>query len=557
VSDLLKRLEQLSPEKRELLEMLMKEEDTELQSTYVAPSTPVEEVLASIWGQVLGIERVGIDDNFLELGGDSIQSIRIVAKANQAGLQISTNQLFEHPTIAELAVVVGTFSLRQAQQEPVLGSVPLTPIQQWFFEQNFSEPHHWNQAILLEVNRDLAASLLEEVSQQLLVHHDALRLRFKQKSGIWQQINMGLEEKVCFDRFDLSKMPESEQKSAIEKIATEIQGNFNLSEGPLMRVAFFDFGDQKTNRLLFAIHHLVEDVVSLRILLEDFQTAYEQISSGKAMSLPAKTTSFKQWSELLTEHSQSPEIKQELTYWLAEHRTQAQPLPRDFPEGSNIEAFTRIVSVSLTQKETQALLQKVPTIYQTQINQVLLTAMVQTISQWTGRRDLLIDLDVHGREEIFEGVNLSRSVGWFTNCFPMYLSLGEAQTPVDALMSIKEQLSQIPKRGIGYGLLRYCCNDQVIAQQMRSLPRPEIIFNYLGQFDRILLESSPFQLACESHGLSISPHNTRPHLLLVLGRVLEGRLQVNWEYSENIYRQSTVENLAQRFMKELHLLLAQ
>jgi non-ribosomal peptide synthase protein (TIGR01720 family) len=557
VSDLLKRLEQLSSEKRELLEMLMKEEDTGLQSTYVAPSTPVEEVLVTIWGQVLGIERVGIHDNFLELGGDSIQSIRIVAKANQAGLELSTNQLFEHSTIAELAAVVGTISLRQAQQEPVIGPVPLTPIQQWFFEQNFPEPHHWNQAVLLEVDRDLDPSLLEQVSQQLLVHHDALRLRFKQKSGIWQQINMGLEEKVCFSRFDLSKMPESEQKSAIEKIATEIQSSFNLSEGPLMKGAFFELGERKTNRLLLAIHHLVEDVVSLRILLEDLQTAYEQLSNGKAMSLPAKTTSFKQWSELLTEHAQSPEIKQELTYWLAEPRTQAQPLPRDYPEGSNIEASTRIASVSFTQEETQALLQKVPTTYQTQINQVLLTAMVQTISQWTGRRDLLIDLDVHGREEIVEGVNLSRSVGWFTNCFPMYLSLGEAQTPVDALMSIKEQLRQIPKRGIGYGLLRYCCNDKAIAQKMRSLPRPEIIFNYLGQFDRILLESSPFQLQSESHGLSISPRNTRPHLLLVLGRVFEGRLQMNWEYSENIYRQSTVENLAQRFMEELHLLLAQ
>lgn len=557
MSELLKRLEQLSPEKRQLLEMLMKEESVAAQTTYVAPSTPVEAALAKIWGQVLGIDRVGIHDNFLELGGDSIQSIRIVAKANQASLQLSTNQLFEHPTIAELATVVGAISLREAQQEAVVGSVPLTPIQQWFFERNFAENHHWNQAFLLEINRDIDPSLLEEVAQQLLVHHDALRLRFQQKSGIWEQVNMGLEEKVSFAKFDLSTIPESEQKSAIESIATEIQGSFNLSAGPLMKVAFFELGNQKKNRLLIAIHHLVEDVVSLRILLEDLQTAYEQISSGKAISLPAKTTSFKQWSELLTEYARSAEVKQELSYWLAEPRRQAQPLLRDYPEGANIEASTRVVSVSLNTEETQALLHKIPATYQTQINEVLLTALVQTITEWMGRRDLLIDLDVHGREEIIEGVNLSHTVGWFTNCFPMYFNLTDVETPVDRLKSIAQQLRQIPKRGMGYGLLRYCGDDKTIAQKMGSLPRPEIIFNYLGQFDRILLESSPFQLARESHGLSISPRNTRPHLLLVLGRILEGQLQMNWEYSENIYRQSTVENLAQRLMEEVRLLLPQ
>lgn len=556
MSDLLKRLEQLSPEKRELLEMLMKEEGTGLQATYVAPRTPVEEVLATIWGQALGIERVGIHDNFLELGGDSIQSIQVVAKANQAGLRLSTNQLFEHPTIAELATVVGTISARQAEQEPVVGAVPLTPIQHWFFEQNFPEPHYWNQAILLEVQPGQNPSLLEEVFQQLLVHHDALRLRFEQKEGIWQQFNAGPEEKVCFSTWDLSKLAEREQESAIESIATELQPSLKLLKGPLMKVAFFDLGAQKSSRLLIIVHHLaVEAVVSFRILMQDLQTAFQHINRGEAISLPPKTTSFQQWSRRLMEYAQSPELRQELAYWLAEPRKQVMRLPVDYPEGSNTEASTRSVTVSLTQEETRALLQEVPAIYHTQISEVLLTALVQAVSQWTGMRSVLIDLDSHGREEVIENVDISRTVGWFTSLFPVQFELGEVHTQADALMSIKEQLRRVPKRGIGYGLLRYCCGDQAIVEKLRALPQAEIFFNYLGQFDQILPESSPFRFARESYGPTNSLLGTRTHLLQIVGKVIGGQLQLIWLYSENAHRQTTVEQLAQRFVEALRLTL--
>ncbi len=532
------------------------EDGTGLETTYIAPRTPVEEILASLWSQALGLERVSIYDNFLELGGDSIQSIQIVAKANQAGLQLSTNQLFEHPTIAELATVAGKIKPRQAQQEPVRGAVPLTPIQHWFFEQNFPEPYHWNQAILLEVQPDRDPFLLETVFQQLLVHHDALRLRFEQTQGQWQQSNRGLEEKVYFSQFDLSNLPVSEQESAIDRIATELQSNLNLSSGPLFKVAYFFFGSHKPSRLLLILHHLVVDGVSFRILLEDFQTAYQQISCGETICLPPKTTSFQQWSRLLKEYAQSPKLKQELAYWLVQPQTQVMPLPVDYPEGSNIEGSNRIVSVSLTPKETRALLQEIPATYLTEINEVLLTALVYAISQWTLTPNLLIDLEGHGREEIFEGVDLSRTVGWFTSVFPVQLNLGKSQTPVEALMSVKEQLRCIPKRGIGYGLLRYCCNDREIIEKLRNQPQAQLIFNYLGQFDRVLHQSSLLRLSGETYGQIKSPYGTRSYLLRVSGKVLEGKLQMSWAYSENLHRQATVESLAQRFMEVLRSLIA-
>lgn len=554
MSDISKRIAELSAEKRELLDIFLKE-DALQQDNYVAPRTSVEEMLTNLWSQVLGIERVGIYDDFFQLGGDSIQSIQIIAKANQLGLQLTTNQLFEYPTIASLATVVGTSANTVAQQEPVLGTMPLTPIQHWFFKQNLPEPHHWNQAILLEVLQDLDPSLLEKVFQQLLVHHDALRLRFKESTEGWQQVNAGCEEVVCFSRFDLSDLAEREQGTAIDKIATQLQASLNLSEGPLMKVAFFKLGEQKSNRLLLIVHHLAVDGVSFRILLEDLQTGYQQLSRGEAIKLPPKTTSFQQWSRLLMEYAQSPELSQELPYWLAETRTQALSLPVDYPEGSNTEASTNIVSVVLTPEETRALLQEVPATYRTQINEVLLTALVQAASQWAGIRNILIDLEGHGREAVIEGVDLSRTVGWFTSVFPMQLELGEIQAPVDALMSIKEQLRRIPKRGIGYGLLRYCRNHAETAQ-LSALPQAQMLFNYLGQFDRVLGESSGFQLAHESYGPTNSLCGNRSHLLQIIGKVIEGQLQLIWAYSENVHQRTTVEDLAQRFVEALRSLIA-
>jgi hypothetical protein len=250
---------------------------------------------------------------------------------------------------------------------------------------------------------------------------------------------------------DLSAVPETEQESTLSAIATDLQTTLNLSSGRVVRIALFDLGTSQ--RLLLVIHHLVVDGVSWRILLEDLQIAYQQLSQGQAIQLPPKTTSFKHWAERLTEYAQSEALQQELDYWLTQSRRQIAPLPVDFPGGDNTVAHSHTISISLSQEETQALLQDVPAAYQTQINDVLLTALVQAVKQWTGESLLLVDLEGHGREEIFEDVDLSRTVGWFTTLFPVLLDIGAASSLADALKTVKEQLRNVPNRGIGYG---YC-----------------------------------------------------------------------------------------------------
>lgn len=526
----------------------------DLQEVFVAPSTPIEETLVQIWSEVLRVEKVGIHDNFFELGGDSILSLQVIAKANQAGLQLTPKQIFEYQTIADLALVAGTSKKVETEQGIVTGSLPLTPIQNWFFKQELIDFHHWNQAVILEVEQTCEPILLNQVIQQLLIHHDALRLRFMQTEFGWQSIITAPDQITPFSIIDLSTLPQTEQRQAIETKATELQASLNLSDGPLVQVALFVLGQKQPNRLLIIIHHLAVDGVSWRILLEDIQTAYQQLSQGKKIQLPAKTTSVKKWAENLKKHANSEAVQSELNYWLSQSYQQIYPLPVDYPTGENTIASTCTVSVNLSQAETESLLSEVPAAYQTQINDILLTALVQTFQQWTGKNSLLVNLEGHGREDILENVDLSNTVGWFTTIFPVLLDITALFEPGDALKAIKEQLRSIPHRGINYGVLRYL-SEHSIAEQLQALPQAEVTFNYLGQFDQVISETSMFRPAAESTGDNQSPRGSRNSLLEVNGLIVGGQLRLNWTYSKALHQQTTVEKLAQGYIEKLQQII--
>jgi len=530
---------------------------TRLQQDNTPPRNSVEQHLVDIWRQVLGLEQVGIYDNFFALGGDSILSIRAIAKATQVGLKLTPRQLFQYQTIAQLATVVETSDAPQAQQGIVTGSFPLTPIQQWFFEQHLSEPHHWNQAVLLEVQQPLNFNLIQRAIAHLLQHHDALRLRFEPTAEGWKQWNAGMAKTVPCSQIDLSALFQTEQNSAIATTATELHRSLNLAEGPLLRVAQFNLGPETRDRLLIMIHHLAVDGVSWRILLEDLETVYQQLSDGKAVELPQKTTAFKDWSEQLKAHAQSATCQQELDYWLTTLEGPVATLPIDYDNGSNTFASADTVSVSLSVDETQTLLQEIPATYRTQIDEILLTALVQSLAAWTGSSALLLDLEGHGRESFSEALYISRTVGWFTTIFPVQLSVDPQSSGIEALKAIKEQLRQIPQQGMGYGLLRYLSDDPAIRQQLQALPQPEMRFNYLGQFDPALSDSSLFSLAPESSGQARTPKAERRYLLDIAGWVAQQQLQLDWDYSTAVHDRKTIEQLADRFLTTLRSLIAE
>ncbi|WP_375491859.1 amino acid adenylation domain-containing protein [uncultured Nostoc sp.] len=526
-------------------------EDKEL----VVPQTTIEKQLAGIWAEVLGLENISINDNFFGLGGDSILSLQVISKAKQTGLHLTPKQMFQYQTITQLATVIDTTQKIQAEQGVLIGALELIPIQHWFFTQKQPEPHHWNQAVFLESKQNIDPVVLEKIIKFLQIHHDVLRLRFIQEEFSTQALIVSPDDVIPLTCFDFSALPKDRQSPAIEAAATKLQASLNLSQGPLFQVALFNLGDNQANRLLWIIHHLAVDGVSWRILIEDFQTAYQQISQGKVIKLPPKTTSYKQWSSHLQKYTQASALLSELDFWLTTQYQSVSSIPRDFLDGNNIEETTSMVSVSLSVAETQSLLQQVPAAYQTQINDVLLTALILTFNQWTGENSLLIDLEGHGREEIFEDVDLSRTIGWFTTIFPVHLKLENTNEQGKVLKSIKEQLRAIPNRGIGYGLLRYLCQNQEIAEKFSS-SKAEVAFNYLGQFDQVLPESSLFSFAKESSGSTRSLQSKRTYLLEINGGIYQGHLEMSWSYSNQLHRQTTIEVLAQRFIEELRSLIA-
>jgi amino acid adenylation domain-containing protein/non-ribosomal peptide synthase protein (TIGR01720 family) len=528
--------------------------NTQPENQFTSPRSSTEEQLAAIWTQVLGLESVGIYDNFFDLGGDSILSIQVVARANQQGLQITPKQLFQHQTIAELATVVGTNTVIEAEQDMVTGDVPLTPVQEWFFAQNFAQPYHYNQANLLQVKADINPELLKQVIQQLLLHHDALRLRFNPIDSGWKQVNASFAGELPLIHIDLSEFSATEQAFEITNIANELQASLDLSTGTLVKVALFNLGKTEASRLLFVIHHLAVDGVSWRILLEDFQTAYTQLSQGQAITLPAKTSSYKQWALKLVDYAKSAALESELNYWLTASEQKISNLPVDFAGGLNTVASSAKVTIALNESETQALLHELPSAYRSQINEVLLTALAQTLANWTGENSVLFDLEGHGREPLFTDVDLSRTVGWFTSVFPVHLNWDEIDDLIALLKAVKEQLRRIPQQGIGYGLLRYLGRKE-IAQQLAELPAAQISFNYLGQFDQMFDNSPMLTPSDESIGVVQSPQAIRAYLLEIDCLVHNNQLQINWTYSTALHNQRTVENLAQEFVEALRSLI--
>jgi amino acid adenylation domain-containing protein/non-ribosomal peptide synthase protein (TIGR01720 family) len=518
------------------------------------PQDETEERLAVLWAEVLGIERVGIHDNFFELGGDSILSLQIVARAHRVGLWFHAGQIFEHPTVAELARVAGRRSTADTEQGIVTGPVPLTPIQQWFFARHLPTPHHYNQAVLLEVSERLAPVLLDRVLAALTAHHDALRLRFERDEAdenAWRQTLAALEFRPAFSLIDLSRLPASARGASVEEAGAALEMSLDLGAGPLARLALFDLGEAEAERLLFTCHHLVVDGVSWRLLLADLETAYRQLERGEAVDLGPKTTSFQRWAVRLEEYARSKAVGEELGYWLAAERIELPKLPVDLPSpGENTESSVRFVSAALSLEETRVLLREVPEVYNTQINDVLLTALAFAFARWTDVPRLRVDVEGHGREEIAGDLDLSRTVGWFTTLFPVVLDLRGVSGPGEGLKAIKEQLRAIPARGLGYGLLRYLPGPEI--GEGLSLPQPvEVSFNYLGQFDGVLAGSSPFRVARESAGLLHGPRQPRAHLLEVGASVEGGELRTAWEWSAHIHRRETIESLAGSFIEAL------
>ena len=542
------------------------------ESDYQPPRTPTETLLADIWRAVLGVERVGIADNFFALGGDSILSIQIVSRANRAGLGLTVKQLFQHQTIEELARTAPERPKVQAEQGTLQGPFALTPIQLAFFEGRPPRPHHFNQSVLLKVVPGLDADRLEQATHALLMHHDLLRARFHWEDGAAQAEIAESNGGIPFHSVDLAGLAGDEKTAALAADAERLQTSLDLAAGPLLRVALYRMGGGQPDRLLFIVHHLVVDGVSWRILLGDLDIALAQLARGEPVALPPKTTAFPYWAARLRDYAGSAPALAELDYWREQAGAPVARLAPDYPAGADANTVDSAdhVTLALPADLTQSLLVDVPEVYRTQVNDILLAALARTFARRScaassfdtpsfdtsgGESALRIVMEGHGREELFDEVDVSRTVGWFTTGFPLLLRTVADEPPAASLQRVKETLRAIPGRGLGYGVLRHLCPAPEIRAALAAGDTADISFNYLGRFDQPSGDSVLLGEASEPTGSDQALAGRRRFLLEINGILSEGQLRMTWTYSTRLHRRGTVERLAADFFAELETLV--
>ncbi|MGO8914666.1 MAG: condensation domain-containing protein, partial [Stellaceae bacterium] len=516
---------------------------------------------------LLGLARVGRHDNFFALGGDSILSIQLVARARAAGLELTPRQIFQQQTLAKLAETAGR-RLAIADQPTSYGApVPLTPIQHWFFAQP-GPLRHFNQAILLQVPPRLETARLERALAALAAHHDALRIRVFRADGRWQQLIAPPDEAgrgPWLVHLDLSAASAAVRAARLEEAAARLQASLDPVHGPMWRAMWFDHGESP-GRLLLAIHHLAIDAVSWRILIEDLVAAYEQAGSGPPR-LPPRTTPFQSWAQLLAREAHAPATLADLAYWRSVCAGACE-LPRDHAAAAaNRIADSEHLTLALDAGTTQRLLREAPRAYRAEINDMLLTALALAVARWQEARygmparEFVIDLEGHGREDIADGVDLSRSVGWFTTVFPVRVDLGKldaagalagAADAGVALKRVKEMLRAVPRKGLGFGLLSQL--NAETASALADFPARQLLFNYLGQFDQ--MSRGEWKLAEESPGAMAAGARRRTHLIEANALVKSGKLCVDWSWCRDIHDRASIAALAELFLAALRGLVA-
>ncbi len=525
-----------------------------LGTEYTAPRDATEEILAAVWAEVLGVERVGIHDNIFDLGGDSILSIQVVSRARQAGLRLTSKQLFLHQTIAALSTVV-TEAGQAVRTEPVRarGRAELTPIQAWFLAEHTVDPDHYAMSVQVELAPGTEAGLLERALDAVIDHHDALRLRYARSGADWVQ-EYGDRPTGIFSVRDLTDTADAD--GAMHAAALEAQRALDLASGALVKGVYFRLADGAAPRLFLAVHHIVMDGVSWRVVLEDLGTAYGRLAEGRPVDLGVKSSSYQQWSQRLADHVRAGGFDHEIAHWRAVDPNNAPALPVDHPAGKNTTEHERTVEVRLGGAETKALLQQVPSVYRTQINDVLVSALGRTLADWTGSDRLVIGLEGHGREEIFDDVDLSRTVGWFTTHFPVALDLPGGHAWGETLKSVKEQLRAVPTRGLAYDALRFLSPPGTPGHALHGDRLPPISFNYLGQWDGTTSDSGLVRDRLGALGFDHAADEPRPYLLDVVGMVEAGSLGFTWIFSGELFDTATVERLADAFLAALRSLIA-
>lgn len=499
-----------------------------LQTPYVVPRNKTEEKLAAIWQGVLGIEKVGIHDDFFELGGDSVMGIQVVAQVREAGFQLDPEQLFQNQTIAGLASVLQP-SLAAGGEE----ALPLTPYQERLLAQDVHQPH----VIVLELEQRLDPAMLERAISLVCAHHDALRLQFTHEDDGWRQTPEAQPAFSPVATVDLATLSPGEHDEAIAAEIMRLQRGFRVAEPPLLRATYLHMRTDRPDCLLLAVTPLSADAASQPILLQDLLAAYQQVTQGTEGQLRQPTVAFTEWARRIAEYTHSDELNKELAYWRHIAGQKIRPLPTDAEHIGTAVGIAQVITTRLTVEQSQQL-HALPEVYATQPEEAILAALAQVLAEWSGDNTLSFWLSNHQRGIVFTNVDTSRVVGCLCAEFPLHLDVSATKDPDAVLKAVKEQTHQVPQHGLGYSFLRAA--DETLALQ------PPVIFTYTPPFP----DSPPFRV--------VDIRTVYVHAggqIHLNASTIDGQLQLDWHYNTNLYRKETIVDLSHNLMAALQTLV--
>ncbi|MFE7465196.1 amino acid adenylation domain-containing protein [Streptomyces sp. NPDC057499] len=525
-----------------------------LEEGFVAPRSEVERRLAEVWCQVLGLERVGVHDDYLALGGDSILSIQVVAKARRLGIHVTPRQIFQHPTIAGLAphVTTGVAAGTRTQGD---STDALSPIQRWFHDLELTSPDHWNMDVLLDVRTRIRPDELTAALNAVVGTHEALRTRFVdgegEGSGVRAVVDTAVD--VPVEHTDLSALPIAEAEQRLRELADELQTRLDTARGPLLRAHLTDLGPTVPQRLLLVAHHLVMDAVSWRIVLEDLEFALDAVRNGSAPTLQPEGTTHRQWTAELRRRALDPQILDRVRADLAELAELTGPGgPGTTGAAPGTEGASCRARRELTAEQTEELQRALVYRLGGTLEEGLITAAARARSRVAGLATVVVELESHGREGLHPDFDLSRTVGWFTTLAPFPVAVAK-DGPLGTLWDVRGRLRELVYRGIDHGVVRHLAHDEEPARRLEAMPEPHLSFNYLGRVSTRSDPDASLELRQPGFGQVRDPQGTRPSAILVESLVTDGRLAIEVEHTG----QAAAETLVDAVLDELRSLTAE
>lgn len=502
----------------------------------------IEAALATIWSSVLGVKHVRAEDDFFALGGDSLLSIQVVSRAKAGGIPLDYKMIFRNPTLRQLAASVA--AERGPQAPATADETPLTPIQERFFATAGQCIEHWNQWVLLEVRSPLQLHDLHSSVEQLFEVHDVLRLRFLRSEHGWLQQYQPCEDRLPIEWVDLTAVPDAQRDEAVELAIREANRSLDPRCGHLMRFVYLSFGAHALHKLLIVAHHLIIDVVSFHLLVNDLDACLHRLSQGQAPLLEANSCTYQSWARLLTDSARTARFEPQLDYWLAQILPIPQALPCDYhaPDAQNTYASLQSCEIVFMEQQTLTIINKLPTLLHCHVNSVLLDALACALHDRFGLEETVIDIESHGRSWNDDGIDLRKATGWYTSVFPQRISSNRDRGVHDRVRALDSQLRAVPDGGLGYGVLRYLSAGNP-TERLRQASGAQVCFNYLGQLGRGTQSLFVLDTDRMRTGASHDDDLRRSHLLLFEGAVTGGRLTMRCYYSDRFHRRETVTKL--------------